>query len=434
MPADKVRSLAVVLHRLGIALNYGDDPRLCDTTVLNPHWVTRTIYKVLREAPRDTDAVMTLEHVAEVLPQEPPHMRAYVVELMRRFDQAFPLPDKDGQWLVPARLPEAQPKGITEEYGPQVEDATRLRFTVNPLPRMILPNFVTRTHILSDDLAKVRWANGAVLALAGAKALVKADHADRTVTVTLIGEQKDRPTLASVCRRELADLFKEIPGLNPKEELEVRPKVWADVKLMELMDTAVSKSQLPVLAGDKALIIEPPKELDKISPREVRFDFIWKPTVFISYSHKDERLKDELEMRCKVLQAAGLAGEVWTDRMLEPGEDWHTSIIQNLERADLVLLLLSNAAMASHYIQKTEVQKALARHQSGAAVVVPVILEKCQWNLGELKALQAVPKDAKPLRDWKPRNAGWFDVMESLRGKIGKMQAARASGGVTRRR
>ncbi len=64
---------------------------------------------------------------------------------------------------------------------------------------------------------------------------------------------------------------------------------------------------------------------------------------------------------------------------------------------------------------------ALAHDKAGTAVVVPIILERCQWNLNELKDLQAVPKDAKPLREWKPRNAGWFNVMEQLKEKIGKM-------------
>jgi internalin A len=40
-------ALAFSLHILGIALNYNDDPRLQDTHVLNPHWVTNGIYKIL---------------------------------------------------------------------------------------------------------------------------------------------------------------------------------------------------------------------------------------------------------------------------------------------------------------------------------------------------------------------------------------------------
>lgn len=419
---ETVGSLSVVLHRLGIALNYGE--RLADTTVLNPHWVTGTIYKVLRRAPRESDAVMTLEHVAEVLPEEPAEMRAYVVELMRRFDLAFPLPDKEGHWLVPARLPEAQPPGVKEEFGPEVAGATRLRFTVNPLPRMILPSFVTRTHILSDDLAKVRWANGAVLELNKAKALVKADHADRTVMVTLVGEVKDRPTLASLCRRELAELFREIPGLEPREELQVGVNDWVNVPLLEAMEQQ-RLSHAHMLINGQVTFLPILQTLNSIAPHQLRQDGIKKPSVFISYSHRDEKFKDELVMRLKVLQAAGLAGTVWTDRMLEPGELWDTAIIQNLKKADVVVLLLSNAAMASPYIQKKEVATALERHRAGTAVVVPVILERCQWNLGELKALQALPRDAKPLREWKPQNAGWYNVMEALKEKIAAMQQAR---------
>lgn len=426
---DKVRSLAVVLHRLGIALNFGDDPQLCDTTVLNPHWVTGTIYKVLRRAPRDTDAVMTLDHVAEVLPDEPAAMRAYVVELMRRFDLAFPLPEKENAWLVPSRLPDTQPPGIAGEFGPEAPGAhhfTRLRFSVNPLPKMILPAFVTRTHILSDDLAKVRWANGAVLELGKARALVKADHADRTVTITLTGDEADRPTLASVCRRELAELFKEIPGLNPKEELcVVFPDVWADVRLMERLEAKAQSglALMPVLVDNEPEMLNVRAELDRISPPPVRDQEAWKPSVFISYSHQDERFKDELVMRFKVLQAAGLAGQVWTDRMLEPGEKWDMGITTNLDRADLVLLLLSNAALASDYIQKIEVKRALERDAAGTAVVVPVILERCQWTvLPGMKDLQGVPKDAKSLREWKPRNAGWHNVMEQLKTKLESMR------------
>lgn len=39
--------LAEVLHRLGVALNYREDPRLHDLNVLNPRWVTEGVYKIL---------------------------------------------------------------------------------------------------------------------------------------------------------------------------------------------------------------------------------------------------------------------------------------------------------------------------------------------------------------------------------------------------
>jgi TIR domain len=113
--------------------------------------------------------------------------------------------------------------------------------------------------------------------------------------------------------------------------------------------------------------------------------------------------------------------------MLEPGERWESSILRNLEEADMVVLLISNAALASDFIRTKELKTALAHDKAGTAVVVPVILERCNWEVfPELKALQALPKDAKPLREWKPtRNVGWYHVMEALKEKIAGMQKGR---------
>ena len=43
--SEKQESLARILHQLGAVLHFIDDPRLRDTTVLNPHWVTDGAYR-----------------------------------------------------------------------------------------------------------------------------------------------------------------------------------------------------------------------------------------------------------------------------------------------------------------------------------------------------------------------------------------------------
>ena len=50
-----------------------------------------------------------------------------------------------------------------------------------------------------------------------------------------------------------------------------------------------------------------------------------KPTVFISYSHKDEVWKDRLETQLRVLQFEGML-ETWTDRQIDAGDDWYGKI------------------------------------------------------------------------------------------------------------
>ena len=45
---EKQESLARLLHKLGAVLHFVDEPRLRDTTVLNPYWVTDGAYRLLR--------------------------------------------------------------------------------------------------------------------------------------------------------------------------------------------------------------------------------------------------------------------------------------------------------------------------------------------------------------------------------------------------
>ena len=89
-------SLAGHLHTLGIALNYKDDPRLRDTHVLNPHWVTSGIYSILT-APRlaDRKGVLFADDLSGVLPGNgyPRSMHLFLLDLMRKFDLVFPFPD-----------------------------------------------------------------------------------------------------------------------------------------------------------------------------------------------------------------------------------------------------------------------------------------------------------------------------------------------------
>ena len=68
-------------------------------------------------------------------------MQRYLVELMRRFDLAFPMGDDNERWLVPQRLPNSQPRLENKWFGP---DVTRVRFRYVALPEGLMPRFITR--------------------------------------------------------------------------------------------------------------------------------------------------------------------------------------------------------------------------------------------------------------------------------------------------
>src|SRR5205085_7419139 len=79
-------SLAFHLHNLGIALNYKDDTRLKDTNVLNPHWVTSGIYKILNANRLEKQkGEISLKDLPAILDARdyPAEMHGFLLDLMK---------------------------------------------------------------------------------------------------------------------------------------------------------------------------------------------------------------------------------------------------------------------------------------------------------------------------------------------------------------
>lgn len=417
--ADKQRILAEIFHALGIALNYGHDERLRNTTVLNPRWVTEGIYKLLREAVADDgSAELTLARVAEVLPKEPETMQRYLVELMRRFDLAFPLNETGDRWLVPQRLPAEQP--VLSGEWISTADATRLRYKYPVIPEGLLPRFITRTYPLSEGLndsgeTLPRWVNGVVLSERSAKALIRVDSDEREINVVVIGERNARLMLLGVIQADFQVIHDDISGLGQIEELEVegRPGTYIPVTTLRADENKGQQSSASTLQGTVPL--NPTAELNRISEPEARNDRLSRARVFISYSSSDARLKDELLTRLKPMQISAGLIECWHDRLITPGEEWDGIIKTELEQADVILLLVSAKFLASNYIHDVEIQKAVELAETNKAKLVPIVLEHCGWKEETFGRFNALPRKGKPIRDTSPQRNAWYEVEEELR-------------------
>jgi hypothetical protein len=70
--------------------------------------------------------------------------------------------------------------------------------------------------------------------------------------------------------------------------------------------------------------------------------------IFFSYARKDERLMSELEKHLHIMQRQGLITG-WHDNKISPGEEWEQETTVHLNRADIILLLISPDFMASEY-------------------------------------------------------------------------------------
>ena len=423
--ADEERQdlLAENLHALGVALNFRRDERLRFASVLKPHWLTEHVYALVRHA-EEKAGVLHRAALPTVLAEEKDaKMRQFLVEMMVRFELAYPLAEDDAapvKWLVPQALPDSQPEGV--ESFRDAAEATRLRYTYRALPVSIVPRFIVRTHPFIEG--ELRWASGVVLTLGGARALVRADYVEKQVEITATGPAEARRELAGLAQQEFRFINGQIKGLNPVEEM-MAEGVWVPVKTLESDEFAPRQTGVATEAGTVA--VNPTAKLNELSALAAR-DASWKPRVFISYSHADEAQRRKLELHLKVLVTHGALHERWDDRKIQPGEDWDRTIKRELEEADVVLLLVSTAALASDYIQTVEMRRALERAAAGETVVIPIILEDCQWKVPELKKLQALPAGAKAVRAWTPQAKGWKSVSDGLLAVFERLRRAHGAG------
>jgi hypothetical protein len=137
-------------------------------------------------------------------------------------------------------------------------------------------------------------------------------------------------------------------------------------------------------------------------------------TVFFSYSHADENLRNELEKHLTMLKRDGTIS-IWHDRKIVVGTSVDSSISQWLERAEVILLLVSSDFLVSEYCYGTEMSRAIERHRNGEAKVIPVILRPCDWHAAPFGKLLATPTDGKAVTLWTNQDAAFLDITKSIR-------------------
>lgn len=212
--------LAGHLHDLGIALNYSGDPRLHDTRVLKPRWVTEGIYAVLRSRSliEKQGVLEPVDLCASLSPADYPREKHdFLIRLMEKFQLCFRLPSKHERYLVPEMLGESQPdlKGILD--GPSL----RFRYQYEVLPEGLLPRFIVQTHSLSELHPQLRWRSGVVLEYDDCLAVVRADFRDRRVDIHITGPEARRRGLLAVIRSEFDEQHRDLKGLKMDERVPV---------------------------------------------------------------------------------------------------------------------------------------------------------------------------------------------------------------------
>ncbi len=143
-------------------------------------------------------------------------------------------------------------------------------------------------------------------------------------------------------------------------------------------------------------------------------------SIFISYSHRDRELREELEKHLSNLKRQNII-TAWYDGDISPGTEWESQIIEHLNTDQIMLLLISADFMASDFCYSVEMTQAIARHDANQARVLPIILRPTDWKGAPFAKLKLLPTDGKAVTKWPTHDDAFEDIVCGIRAAIDEL-------------
>ncbi|HZS09356.1 MAG TPA: TIR domain-containing protein [Blastocatellia bacterium] len=232
-------------------------------------------------------------------------------------------------------------------------------------------------------------------------AYVAMAHGSREEVREAFGEASEFWRQADRLDKALRRLARRIQALYPAGGYEKLAENMAAV-LAELQGAMVRAKQLQ---NDLKQMREETGAMSAATTRPVE--------IFYSYSHLDEKFREELVKHLRLLERQGVITG-WHDRNISAGIEWKDSIDEHLESAGIILLLVSANFLASDYCYDVEMKRAIKRHDEGSARVIPIILSSCRWHSAPFGKLQALPRDSRPIENWDRPAEAYTNVVEGI--------------------
>jgi hypothetical protein len=302
-----------------------------------------------------------------------------------------------------------------------------------------------------------------ILSFEGHTALVKGDAAEKAVQVLINGPAEGRVRMLAMIRQEFDTMHRDIPHLVPEELVAFPHAPQVTVPFAELQVLYAADPKTPVVRVAQGKVIQQTarellegvefrfpegivrkKRLKKVDVGEWPFPGEGRVAdgpvsapirvflsyshadaairVFFSYSHADAKQRQKLAKHLSPLERIGLI-RTWYDHEILPGAELSQVIADKLDKAEIVLFLVSPDFVSSNYCMTIELPQAIKRHQADPNSVnnlLVIVRETNGWKNLEIEkvrlgGLSALPKDGKAIPNWKPnQDAGWADVARGV--------------------
>lgn len=231
---------------------------------------------------------------------------------------------------------------------------------------------------------------------------------------------------AAYTQSEWAAAFTQDPSSSKRKLIPIRVKdckpdgILQAIVYVDLVGLAEQEASDAVLDAlqERAKPTQKPKfpstNLHSESPQAPFPGGVERIPLFFSYSHKDELWRDELAKHLSLLVRQGVISE-WHDGRMLPGDEWEAEISENINKARIILLLISADFIASDHCFGKEMMLAMTKHEEGSAKVIPIILRSCLWRETPFGKLQALPRDGKPVTTWDNQDEAFLNIAEGIR-------------------
>ena len=108
----------------------------------------------------------------------------------------------------------------------------------------------------------------------------------------------------------------------------------------------------------------------------------------------------------------------WYDGDITPGSEWNKQILDHLNAAQIIILLISPDFIASQFCYSIEMKQAIVRHENQQACVIPIILRPTYWEKTPFAKLQAIPTEGKHISTWRLPDEAWKNVVQGIQKAI----------------
>ncbi len=248
-------------------------------------------------------------------------------------------------------------------------------------------------------------------------------------------EQLDRKELQGYSGSPAIDLNDNVFGIVSTEQGEgciaLSLSVLKDLSIKdgEQKHTSLNQfiSQLPGNITSKSDGAEQGKKpvMDTTSSSSGTTDAI---EVFFSYAENDKNMLKELLKQMSILKRLNYVND-WYEGMLAPtaGQIPTEQVMQHLNSAKIIILLISPDYMYSEELNSIHVERAMQRHLSGEATVIPVLLRSIDyWKEAPFGKLLAIPRNGKPINKWSDKDEALAEVAKEIRGVVNNLRQKKA--------